>query len=74
MVSLLIVAISLVSSNETKKEEQHLLTRQARAANGGKGKCFFYTFKCLSYTNLRDCKQILTFIKFKLIYRNKLPL
>lgn len=37
MVSLLLVAISLVSSNEMDKEDQSL-NRVARAANGGKGK------------------------------------
>lgn len=35
MVSLLLVAISLVSSNEIRKNDQ--LNRVARAANGGKG-------------------------------------
>lgn len=37
MVSLLLVAISLVSSNETGKDDQPL-NRLARASNGGKGK------------------------------------
>lgn len=37
MVSLLLVAISLVSSNETGKDDQPL-NRLVRASNGGKGK------------------------------------
>lgn len=36
MISLLLVAISLVTSNEIGKDEQPL-NRLARAANGGKG-------------------------------------
>lgn len=36
MASLLLVAISMVSSNETGKDEQ-TLNRIARATNGGKG-------------------------------------
>lgn len=41
MISLLLVAISLVTSNEIGKDEQPL-NRLARAANGGKGKCWLY--------------------------------
>lgn len=37
MVSLMFVAISLVSSNETGKDEQPLI-RLAKTSNGGKGK------------------------------------
>jgi len=39
MVSLLLVAIAMVSSNETGQSEQSL-NRLARAANGGKGEYF----------------------------------
>jgi len=43
MVSFLLVAIAMVSSNETGPNEQSL-NRLARAANGGKGEYSFITY------------------------------
>jgi len=53
MVSLLLVAIAMVSSNETGLNEQSL-NRLARAANGGKGKYSLLgtLYSILSYLNI----------------------